>query len=178
MQMMSTYGPQIAGALSTAMQAKGESDTGSGNARALRYRAKQLDINAGQEIAQSTVLAQEEQRKSALIASRAIAVAAASGGGTLDPTVVKILQGIDAEGEQATQTQLYNGQESARGLRDQATADRLEAKLNKSAGRKRALGTIMSGATRIATTWGSSTDTPGSVFDEGTSYRYDGGTRA
>jgi hypothetical protein len=160
MEQIKAYGPAIAGAVGTTLSAKGEVDSGNAIDKVMRYRAKQMEQNAGQEEAAASVAAQEEQRKSALIASRAMAVAAASGGGALDPTVVKILQGIAGEGELATQMQLYNGRERARGMRDQAKASRYEGALNKIAGRKKALTTILGGVSQAANTWGSSTDRP------------------
>lgn len=175
MDQIKEYGPMVSGALGTVLSAKGSVDSGNNMDRAMRFRARQLEQNAGQEIAASTVAAQEEQRKSALIASRAIAVAAASGGGgSVDPTVLRILQGINAEGDLASATQLYNGQETARGLRTEANAARYEGKLYKSAGRKKALGTVLSAASEMAATWGSPTDKPKGVFDEGNGYRDDG----
>lgn len=179
MDQIKEYGPQVSGALGTVLSAKGQYDTGANADRALRYRAGQLERNAGQEVAAATMASQEEQRKSALISSRAIAVAAASGGGVLDPTVLKILQGIDAEGDLASATQMYNGTERARGLKEQANADRYESKLYRSAGRKKAMGTLLSGVTSIANTWGSSFDKPDGVFSEGTKQiDYDGRTTA
>lgn len=167
MEQLKEYGPQAAGVLGTVLSAKGQYDSGKSADRAARYRARQLEQNAGQEMAVASMAASEEQRKSALIASRAMAVAAASGGGALDPTVVKILQGIDAEGDLASATQLYNGGERARGLTDQAKASRYEGALYRAAGKKKAMGTVLSGLNNVAATWGSSTDKPDSVFKEG-----------
>lgn len=178
MDQIKQYGPMISGPIGTILTAKGEIDSANNADRLMRYRARQLERNAGQEIAASTMAAREEQRQSALIASRAIAVAAASGGGVVDPTVLRILQGIDAEGALASATRLYNGQEAARGMIEDANASRYEGQLYKRAGRKRAMGTLLNGANDIAATWGSPNDKPESVFKEGGSYRYDGGSAA
>jgi hypothetical protein len=177
MEKMKEYGPHISGALGTLLSARGEYASGANANRAMKYRARQLEQNAGQAQAEASVAAQEESRKSELIASRAMAVVAASGGGTLDPTVVRILQGIDAEGSLATATQLYNGDERARGMRDQAKADRYEGRLHRSAGRKKALSTILSGVDKFATTWGSANDRPSDVFKKD-NVNYDGRTTA
>lgn len=155
MEQLKTYGPSVAGALGTALTAKGDISAGNAAARAADYQARQMEVNAGQENAVASFSAQEEQRKTDLLASKAIAVAAASGGGTLDPTVVKILQGIHGEGALAKQMQIYNGAEAARGLRDQAKATRYEGKLTKGAYKKRALSTILTGVNKLANTWGS-----------------------
>lgn len=158
MEQLKEYQPQMnsaAGAIGTLLSAKGSADSGKAADRAARYRARQLEQNAGQAVAAATMEAQEEERKSALIASRAIAVAAASGAGVLDPTVVRILQGIEAEGALASATQMYNGYEEARGMREQAKATRFEGKAYKRAGRTKALSTILGGARDAANTWGS-----------------------
>ncbi len=145
----------IASGLGTILAAKGNVDTGKSADLLAKYQARQLEQNAGQEIAVGTQAAEEEKRKSDLIASRAIAVAAASGAGALDPTVIKIMQGISAEGDLASATQMYNANERARGLRDQAKAVRFEGKTTAKAYKQRALNTIMAGSNQIANTWGS-----------------------
>lgn len=158
MEQLKMYQPQMnsaAGAIGTLLSAKGERDAGIAADRAARYRARQMEQNAGQAVAAATADAQEEERKSALIASRAIAVAAASGAGALDPTVVRILQGIDAEGKLASATQMYNGYEEARGMREQAKATRFEGKAYKRAGKTKALSTVLGGLRDVANTWGS-----------------------
>jgi len=173
MEQVKEYGPQVASALGTIVSTKGELDSGKNAERAMRYRARQLEQNAGQQEAEASVAAQEEVRKADLIASRAMAVVAASGGGTVDPTVIRILQGIESEGALASATQLYNGKERARGMRDQAKADRFEGKLYKSAGRKKAMSTILSGAQRFSTpTWGS--DAPPGGGRSTATFNYDG----
>lgn len=166
MEQLKKYGPSVQGALGTVLSAKGDLTSGRAAKASANYQARQLEANAGQEIAASTVAAQEEQRKSDLIASRAIAVAAASGGGALDPTVVKILQGIRGEGALASATQLYNGQESARGMRDQARGSRYEGKLYKEASNARALSTILSGGKALANTWGSDAPPKGALANK------------
>jgi hypothetical protein len=158
MDQVKEYAPMAQKAVGTLLTAKGERDTGRDADRLARYQAAQMEQNAGQEIAASTVSAEEERRKSALIASRAIAVAAASGGGTLDPTVVKILQGVASEGALASATQLYNGAEKARGLREQAKATRYSGASARAAGKTKALSTLLTGAQSMATTWGGTND--------------------
>ena len=157
MEQVKEYAPIAQKAVGTLLTAKGELDQGKSANALAKYQAQQLEQNAGQEKAVAQHAAEEEQRKSELLASRAIAVAAASGAGALDPTVVKILQGIDAEGQLASMTQLYNGDERARGLTDQARATRYDGRSAKRAGRTRALTTLLTGAQSMATTWGSDT---------------------
>ena len=154
MDQVKEYAPMAQKVVGTLLSAKSDRDIGISVNRLAKYRAAQQEQNAGQQIAESTVAAQEQQRKSDLIASRAIAVAAASGGGVLDPTVVKILQGVAGEGALATATELYNGQEVARGMRADANATRFEGRQYKKAYAAKSRTTLLSGLDSIANTWG------------------------
>lgn len=155
MEQLKTYGPQAAKVVGSLVSAKGDMDTGASAEAVAKYLARQLEQNAGQQMAVASVAAQEEARQSDLIASRAMAVAAASGAGTLDPSVVKILQGIRAEGALATATQVYNGMETARGMEEEAKATRFEGRSYKSAYKRRALSTLLTGLNDVSNTWGS-----------------------
>ena len=64
-----------------------------------------------------------------LLQSRALAVAAASGGGALDPTVLNLIGGIAGEGQLAADTERYNAAVDAQGMRTQAAATEYEGKL-------------------------------------------------
>jgi hypothetical protein len=66
------------------------------------------------------------QRRTDLLASRALAVAAASGGGASDPTVVNTIAGIAQEGAYRKAVALYRGDEEARKLTMQAEAAEFE----------------------------------------------------
>lgn len=124
-----------------------------GERQAAYYTAAQMEQRASQAEAASQLDAREEIRKAKLMQSRALALAAASGGGVVNPNVLRVLSGIAAEGELAKMTQLYKGTERARLLRMQATATRFEGDQRAEAGasaKKAAniasLSTIMSGA--------------------------------
>jgi hypothetical protein len=110
-------GGQMFGAFSTllyGMQAK----------RADDFAASQARVNAGQAQAASQRQAYEVNKQTQLAESRALAVAAASGGGASDPTVVSIIAGLHAEGAYQRSIALYGGDEQARALN--AKADALE----------------------------------------------------
>lgn len=93
------------------------------------YQAKQLEINAGQEqaAAQRDSANQELQTKIAM--SRALAVASASGGGASDPTIINLMARMAGEGQYRSMVALYQGDERARSLRDQASATRYSGEL-------------------------------------------------
>jgi len=90
------------------------------------FEAQQIEKNALTEVAASQRGAAEEQRQTRLAASRALALAAASGGGASDPTVVKIISDITGMGSYRSSVVLYEGEERARQMRVAATARRME----------------------------------------------------
>lgn len=101
------------------------------------YQAEQLQINAGQAQAASQYAAADVDRRTKLLASRALAVAASSGGGASDPTVVNAIAGIASEGAYRRAVAIYQGDDAARRLEMQAESTEYEAK-NRSAAEKRA----------------------------------------
>lgn len=92
---------------------------------ATEYEARQLEQQSGQAFAIAQRTALEEQRKTRILQSRALALAAASGGGASDPTVVKIMSDIGGEGAYRAQMALYEGKEQQRSLLKGAEARRL-----------------------------------------------------
>lgn len=89
---------------------------------AARYRAEQLLQNAGQNEAMGQRQAYNANQQAELLASRALAVAAASGGGASDPSVINTIARIAGEGAYRQAVSLYEGQDAARRLRMQAEA--------------------------------------------------------
>lgn len=75
-----------------------------------------MEQQAGQERAASQRAAIAQRKQGNLVSSRARAVAAASGGGALDPTVMDIMSGIEGEADYRTALALYEGDERAKGL--------------------------------------------------------------
>lgn len=92
--------------------------------RAAEFAAAQLRSNAGQAQAASQRQAYEVDKATQLATSRALAVAAASGGGASDPTVVGMMANLAAEGSYQKEIALYSGDEQARSMR--AKADTVE----------------------------------------------------
>lgn len=68
-------------------------------------------------VAASQREALEERRQADLAASRALAVAASSGGGVSDPTMVDILSRTKGEGAYRARVALYEGQAKRRAMR-------------------------------------------------------------
>lgn len=111
---------------------------------AAQFEAEQLEQKAGQSIAVSQRVAREEVRKAELAQSRALALAAASGGGASDPTVVNIIAGLAGEGAYRQMVALYEGEDRARSYRLNADARRYEGKSARKAGTIGATGTLLS----------------------------------
>ncbi len=123
---------------------------------ALEHQAKQARQNAGQERAASQRASKEQRRQAQLVESRALAVAAASGAGAADPTVENILGGIGAEGEFRALSELFIGEERARGLEFQADIKVFEGNQERRAGdiarrlsRTKAAGQVFGGGAKL-----------------------------
>ena len=105
---------------------KAERERARRNKIAKEFEAQQLDQQAGQSIAISQRAASRERRNAQVIASRALALAAASGGGASDSSVNILLADIDNEGAYRASMALYQGEENARRLRMSASSKRYE----------------------------------------------------
>lgn len=114
------------------------------------FEASQMERQAGQELAVSQRQAEQARRESRYAQSRAQAVAAASGAGATDPTVVNLIGGIEKEGEYNALTALYNGQQNADALRTGGSIKRQTGKAYRSAGNTNAFATVLSGASSMA----------------------------
>jgi len=135
------------------------------------FAAAQYNQQAGQARAESQRASIEEHRRARLAESRAVAVAAASGGGASDPTVMKILGNLAMEGEYNALAALYTGEETARGLENQATGALYNAKTaaagyksmasaSKSSGLAKGVGTLLSGSASFLEKYGDPISTP------------------
>ncbi len=80
-----------------------------------KIRAAELKRRADARRAVGTREAAEEARNAKLAYSRALAVAAASGAGVDDPTVVKLFADLQAEGDYRVLSRLYTAEEEAQG---------------------------------------------------------------
>ena len=86
------------------------------------YQAQQLRNNAGQDAAEGQHAAANEERRTAQLMSRQLAVAAASGGGASDPTVMNIIANTASEGAYRQALALYSGNAKAQKSMEQADA--------------------------------------------------------
>lgn len=98
---------------------------------AARYQSAQLRQNAGNAQAAGERQAYDLDQQTKMIQSRALAVAAASGGGASDPGVVNIMARTAAEGAYRKAMALYNGDERAQAMMAAADAKDYEGKVEK-----------------------------------------------
>lgn len=133
--------------------AKASEQQGLAIAMMRQSEAAELERQAGEQKAESQRVAQEERRRSRLVASRAVALTAGQGGGVEDPTIQRLLADIQGEGGYRAAVRLYEGEEAARQLQFGASSRRAsgmaaydEAQNTGTAMRIGALGSLISGA--------------------------------
>lgn len=121
----------------------GAYQTGKRQSTELKFEAEQFRINANQAKAASQRDAEEETRQAALVQSRILAVAAASGAGASDPTVVRLIGKQAGEGAYRAALAIYRGDEQARQNMNAANAREYEAKAAVAAGKTRAFASLV-----------------------------------
>jgi hypothetical protein len=109
--------------------------------------ARARDEEANAEAAEGQRAALIERRKAKNLMSRARAVAAASGAGVSDPTVVNQMTDIETQGEVNALNAMYAGRTAERGYRRGAAIARNEADASQTAGYLGAASTALDGAT-------------------------------
>jgi hypothetical protein len=138
---------------------RAEERRGQGLAEIAEFEAQQLERNAITEIATAQRAAGEERRRAGIAESRALALAAASGGGASDPTVVRIMSELSGEGAYRSAVALYEGEERARQMLLGAEARRIEGRYGLEGGlasarayQTIATGSLLTGAGKIGMT--------------------------
>jgi len=104
---------QMAGAAQGASAARA---AGRRQQQANAFVAAQMRQQAGQVVASSQRTAVEQERQATLLASRAVAVAAAGGGGVTDVGMRHIIGDIFGEGAYRASVALYQGKDKAQQL--------------------------------------------------------------
>lgn len=99
--------------------------------KAANFQADQLRVNAGQAKASAQREAWSVQREADYVASKALAIAAASGGGASDPTVINLMARNAQEMAYRQQLALYEGDDQARAMRMKADATEYGGKLSR-----------------------------------------------
>jgi hypothetical protein len=136
---------EVATVAGTGLQVKAGLDQSAYQAAVARYEAQQLADKAGQEAAAGEQQAIQRQRQADYVSSRGRAVAAASGGGATDPTVLDIDTQLAEQGKYNALTSLYEGMSGARTANQQATIDLFRASGVERAAPVAAAGTVLAG---------------------------------
>lgn len=143
-----TIAPVLSG-VGTVTSALGARNAGIAAEQEANYRADQMKVNAGQERASAQRQMIGEIKKMRLVQSRGQALAAASGAGALDPSVMDIMGDLETEGRYRGAVAGYEGEDRARSLESGAVLARYEGKNARKAGSIKSLSTIMSGASDL-----------------------------
>lgn len=125
----------VLSARQTAAAGKAEEAAGIAVQQGKEFEAQGLEQQAGQTRAASQRTAQAIRKRGRLAESTALARAAASGGGASDPTVEDVIGDLAEETEFAALTALFEGEETARGLQDEAFITRHEGEIQRFVGR-------------------------------------------
>lgn len=140
---------------STVMSAASSMQQGQAAELAGQAEAAQYARQAGESRATSQRAAEEERRKARLAISRSRAVAAASGAGATDPTVVNLEGGIAEQGEYNALTRLYEGESQARGYETAGDFAVAEGDAKASGYRTQAFSSVLSGGSSLYDRYGS-----------------------
>lgn len=124
--------PQLMSRIGSGLEAAGSAYTavshlefGKQAQQAAEFQAAQLRQNAGQAKASAQHQAEDIDRQTQLITSRALAVAGATGGAS-DPGVVSLIAQTASEGAYRRAVAIYGGDTSARAMELQAEAKQFE----------------------------------------------------
>jgi len=136
-------------AAQTFLQSRAISQEQEARRQAGLYNARQLESQAKDVIGASQRRSEEEKRRTNLIASRALAVAAFSGGGADDPTIINLISDIKGEGAYRSAIELYEGESEAQQLRERAKQERYGIEAGERTAKTRQLATFLSGGTSM-----------------------------
>lgn len=122
----------------------GQLEAGDAAKKSADFTALQLRQKAGQVVAASQLEAFGVQREADYTASRAIAMAGASGAGASDPTVVTLMANNAQEFAYRKMLALYHGNDQARTLNMEADVKQYEGEVAKRNASMAATGTMLS----------------------------------
>ena len=118
-----------------------------------KFQAQQQKANAASQIASGQHQALARRRESEIRESRALAVAGASGAGTLDPDVLNIISGLAVQGEKEFQAENFNAQTKAAQSTTAAAMSEIQGQQASDASKVAATSTLLSGAVDAGTSY-------------------------
>ena len=145
MAFLAAAAPYLAAA-STALSVAGAVREGQVAKQQAQIQARELREDANARQAESQREAIRRRRQGVFAASRARAVAAASGGGVSDTTAQLLIDRIDTQTDLNVLNALYEGDTTARGLREGARRTEREGRASARAGKYRGFANAISGA--------------------------------
>lgn len=144
----------IFGAIGMGVQALGTLQAGAEAEARAKYEAKVQEQQADEAYASSQREAAEKYRKGQLMLSEQRAAIAGSGGDLTDPSVLDIMGDTAAEIDLAARTDIYRGDQQARGYNDAAIASRISGKNARTASFIGAAGGLFSGISNMYSRFG------------------------
>lgn len=118
----------IVGLLGTGLQVMASIQQGKAQEAAAEFEAKQREKAAAEEFAAGQRAALDKARETDEVLSRQRALAAASGGGVQDASILDIYEDTAQRGAYNEAVARYGGEERAKGQLDAAAAARLKGK--------------------------------------------------
>lgn len=140
-------GLAVAGTLYSASQQR---KAGKAENERRQRRAKLMREQAVQERASGQHAGEEQKRRAEIMISNAQATVAASGGGTVDPSIIRLMMGLSEEGSRAANTEKYQSETAAQGMESGAIEEINQGYAAKRAGNIGALGTLLEGGASVA----------------------------
>lgn len=144
----------IAGGIGTAVSTLGTIQAGREAKAEADYAAKQQEMQADEATASSQRDAAEKYRKGRIMLGDQRAALAASGGDLTDPSVIDIMGDTEAEVDLAARTDIYRGEQQARGYNDAAINSRISGKNAQKASYISAAGNLFSGMSSMYSRFG------------------------
>ncbi|MGN6773249.1 MAG: hypothetical protein ACTHJQ_25895 [Rhizobiaceae bacterium] len=139
----------VASIAGTALSVVGTISAGQQQSAAYEYQAKQQEMQADEAKAASQREAAAQRRQGDFILSKQRAGVAAAGGNVAEPSVIDIMSDTSKEADLAARTQLYKGEQQARGYQDAAAISRVNASNAKTNSYFGAAGDLFKGVTSM-----------------------------
>lgn len=165
------------GILGTGITAAGAIKSGNAAKANADFEATQLKQQAKEETAAAQRAQLQQRRKTNFLLSRQQSVAAASGLGALDPSVLQLAGDVTQEGAYQEGLIKYGGENRARGLRGQAAATEASGQAQQTGSYFSAAGSLASGFGSLFNKYGMRfpDDNTDPLTDQNGSYYYGSG---
>lgn len=135
----------ILGLAGTAASVVGSIQQGKAAKREAEFAAMQEQRKGAETLAASTRQQEERRMETSRLISKQKSIAAADGGGSVNPTILDVIGDTAARGEYLAKSDLYNGANAAAGMMDQASVYKAKGKNAQAASWIEAVGTGASG---------------------------------